>query len=67
MRAPNIQPIIGELAHCIDMQERWAGGCVYLSETGDTEGARDALRESDRWRDRAAAVEEFMRARRGAT
>ena len=61
MRAPDIQPIVGELARCIDMQERWAAGCIYLSETRDTEGARDAMCESDRWRDRAVAIEEFMR------
>ena len=59
--APDIQPIVGELARCIDMQERWAAGCIYLSETGDDEGAREAMLESDRWRDRAGAIEEFMR------
>lgn len=65
MRGPDIQPIIGELARCIDMQERWAAGCLYLGETGDIEGAKDAMAESDRWRDRAAAIEEFMKDRRG--
>lgn len=63
-RAPDIQPIVGELARCIDMQQRWAAGCVYLHETGDQEAAREALGESDRWRDRAEAIEDFMRARR---
>lgn len=59
--APDIQPILGELARCIDMQERWAAGCLYLSEAGDVEGAREAMAESDQWRDRAAAIEDFMR------
>jgi hypothetical protein len=59
--APDIQPIVGELARCIDMQQRWAAGCVYLHETGDDEAAYEAMRESDRWRDRAEAIEEFMR------
>lgn len=62
--APDIQPIVGELARCIDMQQRWAAGCVYLHETGDQEAAREALSESDRWHDRAEAIEDFMRARR---
>lgn len=61
MRAPDIQPIVGELARCIDMQQRWAAGCVYLAETGDDEMAREAMREADRWRDRAAAIEEFVK------
>lgn len=61
--APDIQPIVGELARCIDMQQRWAAGCVYLSETGDNEAALEAMHESDRWRDRAIAIEEFMRQR----
>jgi hypothetical protein len=64
MRGPDIQPIVGELARCIDMQLRWAAGCVYLHETGDSEAAREAMKQSDLWRDRAAAIEEFMRARR---
>jgi hypothetical protein len=48
MRAPDIQPIVAELARCIDMQERWAAGCLYLGEVGDLDGARDAMAESDR-------------------
>ena len=59
-RAPDIQPIVGELARCIDMQQRWAAGCLYLHETGDVEAAREAMMESDRYRDRAAAIVEFM-------
>lgn len=66
MRAPDIQPIVGELARCIDLQQRWAAGCVYLHETGDHEGAREAMRVSDRWRDRAEAIEEFMRSRQSS-
>ena len=66
MRGPDIQPVVGELAHCIDMQQRWAAGCVYLHETGDSEGAREAMGESDRWRDRANAIEEFMRSRQSS-
>ena len=65
MRAPDIQPIIGELARCIDMQQRWAAGCVYLHEAGDDEAAREAMREADRWRARADAIQEFMRSRAG--
>lgn len=61
--SPDIQPIFGELARCIDMQERWAAGCLYLGETGDIEGAMDAMAESDRWRDRAAAIEKFIKER----
>lgn len=61
MRAPDIQPIVGELARCIDMRQRWAAGCVYLHEIGDDEAAREALGESDRWRNRAEAIEGFMR------
>lgn len=64
MRAPDIQPIVGELARCIDMRQRWAAGCVYLHETGDDEAAREAMKEADRWRDRAEAIEEFMRSAR---
>lgn len=60
MITPDIQPIVGALAQCIVMQERWAAGCVYLHETGDDEAAREAMAESDLWRDRAAAIEEFM-------
>lgn len=63
MRAPDIQPIIGELARCIDMQQRWAAGCIYLHDTGDDEAAREAMKESDRWRDRADAIEDFMASR----
>lgn len=59
--APDIQPIVGALAQCIVMQERWAAGCVYLHDTGDDEAAREAMAEADRWRDRAAAIEDFMR------
>lgn len=33
------------------MQERWAAACVYLHETGDAEGALEALKESDRWKE----------------
>lgn len=62
-RAPDIQPIFGELARCLDMQERWAAGCLYLHDTGDHECAREAMAESDRWRDRANAIEKFMRDR----
>lgn len=61
--APDIQPIFGELARCIDMQERWAAGCLYLGETGDIGGAREAMAESDRWRDRADAIVKFMKER----
>jgi hypothetical protein len=61
MRGPDIQPIVGELARCIEMQQRWAAGCVYLHETGDAEAAREAMSESDRWRDRAVAIEDFIR------
>jgi hypothetical protein len=63
MRAPDIQPIVGELARCIEMQQRWAAGCVYLYDTGDQEAAHEAMLESDRWRDRAEAIERFMRVR----
>jgi len=63
MVAPDIQPIFAELARCIDMQERWAAGCLYLGDIGDIEGAKDAMAESDRWRDRAAAIEKFIKER----
>lgn len=41
-------------------------GCVYLHETGDDEAAREAMAESDRWRDRAEAIAEFMRSRQSS-
>lgn len=66
MLGPDIQPIVGELARCIDMQRRWAAACVYLHETGDDEAAREAMTQSDWWRDRAAAIEEFMRSRQSS-
>jgi hypothetical protein len=62
-RRPDIQPIIGALAQCIIMRERWAAGCLYLHDAGDDEAAREAMAESDMWRDRAEAIEEFMRRR----
>lgn len=61
MRAPDIQPIVGALAQCIVMQERWAAGCLYLHDEGDDEAAREAMAQSDLWRDRAAGIEGFMR------
>lgn len=63
MAKPDIQPIVGELARCIDMQRRWAAGCLYLHDSGDDEAAYEAMTEADRWRDLAAAIEEFMRGR----
>lgn len=64
---PDIQPIVGELARCIDMQQRWAAGCLYLHDEGDDEAAREAMAESDLWRDRAAAIERFMISRQTHT
>jgi hypothetical protein len=58
---PDIQQVVGGLAQCILMQERWAAGCLYLHDSGDDEAAREAMSESDRWRDRAKAIEDFMR------
>lgn len=63
MPRPDIQPIIGALTQAIVMQERWAAGCLYLHDTGDDEAAREAMGEYDRWRDRADAIEGFMRGR----
>jgi hypothetical protein len=63
MAKPDIQPIIGALAQAILMQERWAAGCLYLHESGDDEAAYEAMTEADRWRDRAGAIEAFMRER----
>jgi hypothetical protein len=61
MARPDIQPIVGAMAQAIVMQERWAAGCLYLHDTGDDEAAREAMAESDLWRDRADAIEGFMR------
>lgn len=61
MTPPDIQPIVGALAQAIVMQERWAAGCLYLHDAGDDEAAYEAMTESDLWRDRAAAIEGFMR------
>lgn len=61
MAKPDIQQVVGALAQCIIMQERWAAGCLYLHDAGDDEAAYQAMMESDMWRDRAAAIENFMR------
>jgi hypothetical protein len=61
MAKPDIQQVVGGLAQCIVMQERWAAGCLYLHDAGDDEAAYEAMTEADRWRDRATAIEEFMR------
>lgn len=58
--APDIFPVFGELVRCIDMQERWAAACLYLHATGDDEAAYEAMNQSDRWRDLAAKIEEFV-------
>lgn len=56
----DIQQVVGALAQCILMQERWAAGCLYLHDAGDDEAALEAMMESDRWRDQAAAIEGLM-------
>lgn len=35
MAKPDIQQVVGGLAQCIVMQERWAAGCLYLHDEGD--------------------------------
>lgn len=61
MPKPDIQQVVGGLAQCILMQERWAAGCLYLHDEGDDEAAVEAMMESDMWRDRAAFIERFSR------
>lgn len=40
------------------MRMRWADAVLYLHEMGDLEGAREALKCADWWRDQAAMIEE---------
>lgn len=53
----DIQQVVGGVAQCILMRDRWADACVYLHETGDDEAAYEAMLESDMWRDRGNAIE----------
>jgi len=48
------------LAHCIDMQERWACAVIYLHDEGDMEAACEALQIADTWRDRAEDLESWF-------
>lgn len=58
MPKPDIQQVVGGLAQCILMRDRWAAGCLYLHETGDDDAAYEAMLQSDMWRDRGARIVE---------
>lgn len=53
---PDIRPIFAALVRATEMRYRWASAVIDLHEMGDIEGAREAMKEADRWRDIADGI-----------
>lgn len=47
----DIQSRLGIGGLAIHMQEAWAAAFIYLHDAGDVEGAMEAAKEADRWKE----------------